>query len=75
MLRNIYQADGLCNGTRLIITKMDKYVLEGKVISGRNIENKTYISRLTLTPSNVRIPFKFQRKQFVLVVSFAMTIN
>jgi len=30
---------------------------------------------LSLTPSDTRIPFKFQRKQFLLTVSFAMTIN
>ena len=28
-----------------------------------------------LSPSDVRIPFKFQRRQFPLSVSFAMTIN
>ena len=33
------------------------------------------IQRLTLTPSDKRIPFKFQRRQFPIVVSFAMTIN
>nr|ABD33281.1 hypothetical protein MtrDRAFT_AC158501g18v2 [Medicago truncatula] len=28
-----------------------------------------------ILPSDVRIPFKFQRRQFPLTVSFAMTIN
>ncbi|AES72814.1 PIF1-like helicase [Medicago truncatula] len=32
LLRNIDQRSGLCNDTRLIITRMDKFVLEGKVI-------------------------------------------
>ncbi|CAJ2654143.1 unnamed protein product [Trifolium pratense] len=35
----------------------------------------TCVPRLSLTPSDLRIPFKFQRKQFPLTVSFAMTIN
>ncbi|KAM3251231.1 hypothetical protein P3L10_005301 [Capsicum annuum] len=30
---------------------------------------------MTLTPSDARIPFKFQRRQFSITVSFAMTIN
>ncbi|XP_058733993.1 uncharacterized protein LOC131605682, partial [Vicia villosa] len=75
LLTNIDQSSGLCNGTRLIITKMGKYVLEGRILSGRNIGNKVYIPRLSLTPSDPRIPFKFQRRQFPLVISFAMTIN
>lgn len=34
-----------------------------------------FIPRMTLTPSDTRIPFKFQRRQFSITVSFAMTIN
>jgi len=75
LLRNIDQSLGLCNGTRLIITKIGKYVLEGRVISGSNIGEKVFIPRLSLTPSDNRIPFKFKRKQFSISVSFAMTIN
>jgi len=75
LLRNIDQRAGLCNGTRLIITRMGKFVLEGKVISGSNIGEKVFIPRLSLIPSDVRIPFKFQRRQFPIAVSFAMTIN
>jgi ATP-dependent DNA helicase PIF1 len=69
------KAAGLCNGTRLIVTKMGKYVIEGKVITGSNIGEKVFIPRLSLTPSDLRIPFKFQRRQFPLSMSFAMTIN
>ncbi|KAL5123487.1 hypothetical protein HKD37_02G004065 [Glycine soja] len=65
LLRNQDQSFGLRNGTRMIVTKLDKYVIEAKV----------YIPRLSLTPLDVRIPFKFQRRQFPLAISFAMTIN
>ena len=75
LLRNIDQRARLCNGTRLIITRMDKFVLEGKVIFGSNIGEKVFIPRLSLIPSDVKIPFKFQRRQFLIAVSFAMTIN
>lgn len=30
---------------------------------------------MTLSPSDSRIPFRFQRRQFPLMVSYAMTIN
>ncbi|XP_039688693.1 ATP-dependent DNA helicase PIF1-like [Medicago truncatula] len=75
LLRNLDQSAGLCNGTRLIITKMGRYVLEGKMITGSNIGDKVYIPRLTLEPSDTRIPFKFQRRQFPISTCFAMTIN
>lgn len=75
LLRNIDQNSGLCNGTRLILTRLGKFVLEGIVISSSNIGDKVYIARLSLTPSDVRIPFKFQRRQFPINISFAMTIN
>jgi ATP-dependent DNA helicase PIF1 len=37
LLRNLDKKLRLCNGTRLIITRMRKYVLEGKIISRSNI--------------------------------------
>jgi len=54
---------------------MGKFVLEGNVISGSNIGEKVFIPRLSLSPSDVKIPFKFQRRQFSIFVSFAMIIN
>jgi len=75
LLRNLDPTVGLCNITRLIITKMGRYVLEGKVITGSNIGKKAYIPRLSLSPSDTRIPFKFQRRKFPISLSFAMTIN
>jgi len=54
---------------------MGRYVLEGKVISGSNVGDQVFIPRLSLTSSDMRIPFKFQRRQFPLSISFAMNIN
>jgi ATP-dependent DNA helicase PIF1 len=54
---------------------MGTYIIEAKVIPGSNIGEKVFIPRLSLTPSDVRIPFRFQRRQFPISVSFAMTIN
>jgi len=75
LLRNIQQRSDLCNGSRLIIIRMGKFVLEGKVIFGSNIGEKVFIPKLSLASSDVRIPFKFQRRQFPIAISFAMTIN
>jgi len=54
---------------------MGRYVIEGRVISGSNVGDQVFVSWLSLSPLDVRIPFKFQRRQFPLIVSFAMTIN
>uniref|UniRef100_A0A1S4BHJ9 ATP-dependent DNA helicase n=1 Tax=Nicotiana tabacum TaxID=4097 RepID=A0A1S4BHJ9_TOBAC len=75
LLRNIDQSTRLCNGTRLIITRLGNQVIEAKVLSGHMAGQKVFIPRMTLTPSDARIPFKFQRRQFPIAVSFAMTIN
>ena len=51
LLRNIDQWEGFCNGIRLIITRMVDHVLEAKIISGKNIGNMTYVSRIDMSPS------------------------
>lgn len=75
LLRNIDPSNGLCNGTRLVITKLGNHVLEGRLLNGHNVGGSVLIPRVSLTPSDPRLPFKFQRRQFPLIVSFAMTIN
>ncbi|XP_012852617.1 PREDICTED: ATP-dependent DNA helicase PIF1-like [Erythranthe guttata] len=46
-----------------------------KVLSGKNTGDVVFIPRMTLVPSNSTLPIKFQRRQFPLMISFAMTIN
>ncbi|KAI3507904.1 hypothetical protein L1887_22900 [Cichorium endivia] len=75
LLRNIDQKNGLCNGTRLQVLSLGNRVIEAVVITGSNIGHQTFISRLSLTPSDKKIPFKFKRRQFPLAVCFAMKIN
>ncbi|XP_052621162.1 ATP-dependent DNA helicase PIF1-like [Lactuca sativa] len=75
LLRNIDQKNGLCNGTRLQVLSLGKRVIEARIITGTNIGNRTFIPRMSLTPSEKKIPFKFTRRQFPLAVCFAMTIN
>ncbi|KAJ9567832.1 hypothetical protein OSB04_003798 [Centaurea solstitialis] len=75
LLRNIDQKSGLFNGTRLRVLSLGNRVIEAEIISGSNIGNRTFIPRISLTPTDKRIPFKFQRRQFPVSVCFAMTIN
>jgi hypothetical protein len=75
LMRNMLPNAGLCNGTRLIVTRLGTYVIEARIITGSNIGDKVFIPKLSLIPSDKRLPFKFERLQFPLTVSFAMTIN
>ncbi|GAU51758.1 hypothetical protein TSUD_415470, partial [Trifolium subterraneum] len=75
LMRNLDPAERLCNGTRLILTKMESHVLEARIVSGKNIGNVRYIPRMSMSPSESPWPFKLIRRQFPIIVSYAMTIN
>ncbi|XP_052198297.1 uncharacterized protein LOC127805583 [Diospyros lotus] len=50
LLRNIDHSVGLCNGTRLVITRTGNHILEAKILTGSNAGHKILIPRMTLTP-------------------------
>ncbi|XP_058741254.1 uncharacterized protein LOC131613618 [Vicia villosa] len=75
LMRNIDQSEGLCNGTRLIVTKMENHVIEAQVMGGKGHGNVIYIPRMDTSPSQSPWPFKLNRRQFPIIVSYAMTIN
>ncbi|KAI9165037.1 hypothetical protein LWI28_006384 [Acer negundo] len=75
LLRNIDQSNGLCNGTRLLITKLGNHIIEANILSANNICQIVLIPRMTMTPSSHTLPIKFKWRQFPLVRCFAMTIN
>ncbi|XP_031091160.1 uncharacterized protein LOC115996162 [Ipomoea triloba] len=75
LMRNIDHTLGLCNGIRLVVTKLANHVVEGSILASPNAGTKVLIARMTITPSDPRLPFKFNIKQFPLMLSYAMTIN
>ncbi|KAL8473746.1 hypothetical protein ACS0TY_030553 [Phlomoides rotata] len=75
LLRNIDHSRELCNSTRLDITRLTDRLIEGKVLTSSSSGELGLIPRLSLTLSDPRLPFKFQRRQFPLIVSYAMSIN
>ena len=46
LLRNIDQANELCNGTRLIVTTLGKHFIEAKTIFGMNPDTKVFRPRM-----------------------------
>ncbi|XP_028791065.1 ATP-dependent DNA helicase PIF1-like [Neltuma alba] len=75
LLRNIDQASGLCNGTRLRVTKLGKTVIEAVTLNGSKPNQKVLIHRMDMNPSESHLPFRMTRRQFPITLSFAMTIN
>lgn len=75
LLRNLDQSAGLCNGTRLIVTHLSDHVIGATVISGGCVGQQVFLPRMNMSPSDSRLPFKLQRRQFPISLSYCMTIN
>ena len=74
LLRNLNQSIELCNGTRLIVSKLGDRVIEAKVISGSKVRETILIPNIDLTSSNLP-DLQLRRGQFLLKLAFVMTIN
>lgn len=75
LLRNLMPSLGLCNGTRLIVKRISRNVLDCEVISGQNAGSRVFIPRIQLSPSDSNLPFQLSRRQFPIRLSFCMTIS
>ncbi|XP_021721928.1 ATP-dependent DNA helicase pfh1-like [Chenopodium quinoa] len=76
LLRNLLPSSGLCNGTRLICKRFFPNLIECVISIGQHQGEHVFIPRIKLRPlSSHKYPFQFQRSQFPMKLSFAMTIN
>ena len=75
LMRNLNQTLGLCNGTRMMVTKCMKYCVQCEVICGAFVGTRHFIPRMELFPTDTKLPFKLIRKQMPLMVCYSMTIN
>ncbi|XP_059222048.1 ATP-dependent DNA helicase pif1-like [Stomoxys calcitrans] len=72
LLRNL-NPPKLCNGTRLLVKSLKKFIIECTILTGCGTGEDVLIPRIPLIPSD--LPFQFKRLQFPVKISFAMTIN
>jgi ATP-dependent DNA helicase PIF1 len=76
LLRNIDPANGLCNGTRLVVRGFMRNMINAEIVLGQHVGKRVFLPQIPLCPSDGEMfPFKFTRKQFPIRLSFAMTIN
>ncbi|XP_028114888.1 uncharacterized protein LOC114312792 [Camellia sinensis] len=75
LLRNIAPKDGLCNGTRLMVSRCDTRIIEARILTGEKFGNLAFIPRISLTPSSAEMPFRMTRRQFPVRLAYALTIN
>jgi hypothetical protein len=76
LLRNIDPANGLCNGTRLVVCGFQKNTINAEIVIGHHSGMRVFLPRILLCLSEDEMfPFRFKRRQFSVKLSFAMTIN
>ncbi len=75
LLYNINPAQGLCNGTRLIVTKLYRTCIRAKILTGAFKDEEVLLSRCRLTTDSVDVSCKVQRIQIPVKLGFVMTLN
>ncbi|ONM00916.1 hypothetical protein ZEAMMB73_Zm00001d030376 [Zea mays] len=76
LLQNIDPANGLCNGTRLVVRGFQRNSIDAEIVLGQHVGKRIFLPRIPLCPSDEEMfPFQFKRKQFPVRLSFAMTVN
>jgi hypothetical protein len=75
LIRNLRQEDGLCNGTRLIITGLYRWNITARIIAGDHKGMEHTIPRIPLETADGQLSFTLRRVQFPIRLCFAMTIN
>ncbi|XP_074306345.1 uncharacterized protein LOC141641587 [Silene latifolia] len=60
----------------LIVTDLGARVIRCTALTGSHKGDQVHIARITLTPlDSIKFPVRFNRRQFLIAVCFAMTIN
>lgn len=75
LMRNLHDKDGLCNGTRLIVTRLHRYCIGARILGGKFDGQPRILFRASLKTNDGDFPFKLTRKQFPIRVCFARTVN
>ena len=76
LLLNIDPKSGLCNEMRLFCRGFYLNILDVEILTGHHVGKRSFLSRIKYkTTKSASIPFVFIRKQFLVKLSFSITIN
>ena len=76
LLHNLNPYEGLCNGTRMIVTAMAERVIEAQILTGTHVGKKAFIPRISLdTSMSTGLGFILRRRQLPIRLGFSMSIN
>jgi len=76
LLRNLNPYEGLCNGTRMVVTAMAERVIEAQILTGTHAGKKAFIPRISLdTSMSAGLGFILRRRQIPIRLGFGMSIN
>jgi ATP-dependent exoDNAse (exonuclease V) alpha subunit len=76
LLRNLNIRQGLCNGTRLVILRLNDRAIEARIMTGKHEGNVVLLPKILLHHNgDLRAKLSFYRYQFPVVLCFSMTIN
>lgn len=69
LMRNLDQSKGLCNGTRLTVSKLEDRKLNANIMYGKHDKNFLYIPRIKTPPSQSPWQFKLSKRRFQFIIS------
>ncbi|KAI3910996.1 hypothetical protein MKW98_015653 [Papaver atlanticum] len=77
LMRNLAPSEGICNGTRLLVTHCGKYLIQAKNLTGKKskIGEKVMLPRISFQPNISELNINMLRRQFPIRLPYAMTIN
>ena len=75
LLCNLRPSEGLCNGTRLVITRLEQRLVEARILTGEWKDTVHLIPRIDLHSALKELLFILICHQFPIRPCFAMTVN
>ncbi len=75
LLRNLCPQEGLCNGSRIVVTSLRTRCIKARLLGGDFDGQLRVIPRIKLSAIDESLGITLSRKQFPVRLCFAMTIN
>ncbi len=74
LLRNLCPQEGLCNGTRIVVTSLRAYYIKARLLGDFNGQLRV-IPRIKLSVTDDSLGIPLARKYFPVYLYFVITIN